>query len=124
MKFEEDYQMVTPNLLLTRKDGIVIDALVDHNELPTDWNRDQLISFFSKENFYLVLYFSKYDDKGFQMFIVNDFARNVEDLVILSNTFSELIVRGQTNHLFKKALYRIDNLIYMSNTFRALAAQD
>jgi hypothetical protein len=123
MNYKENYQQITPNLWLTRKDGIVIDALVDHNEVPIDWHKDQLITFFSKENFYLVFYFSKYDDKGFQMFLVHDFAHNVDDMVILSNTFSELIVKGQTNPMFRKALYRVDHLIHMSNTFRALVAE-
>jgi hypothetical protein len=115
----ERYQQITPHLWLTQIDGTIIDTLSEHNALPANWHEDQLISFFANGALYLAFYFSKSDDKGFLMFIVHDFANQVDDLTILSRTLSEVIARGQTNEMFLKAMQQIDSLITMSNLLHA-----
>ena len=111
---------ITPNLYLTRDEEFIIDNLVDFNEMPKDLSRDHSIAFFAGEDLHLVLYFANCQDRGFQMYVVRDFSVNVEDMYLLSNSLSRLIQNGYKQHLIENAKGRIDQMIYMAGTFRAL----
>jgi hypothetical protein len=116
----QDTVWITPNLCLTREEVTIIDHLVDYQEMPKDLGRDHAVSFFVGEDLHLVLYFSDHADRGFQMYIVRDFSVNVEDMCLLSNSLSELIRSGYKQHVVEQAKGRIDQMIYMADTFRAL----
>jgi len=111
---------ITPNLYLTCEEVGIIDNLVDHNEMPKDLSRDHAIAFFAGEDLHLVLYFADCQDRGFQMYVVHDFSVNVEDMHLLSNSLSRLIQGGYKQHVIENAKGRIDQMIYMAGTFRAL----
>jgi hypothetical protein len=111
---------ITSNLCLTRQEVTIIDHLVDYNEMPKDFNQDRAITFFVGEDLHLVLYFSEQADRGFQMYIVRDFSVNVDDMCLLSNSLSHLIRSGYKQHIIENAKGRIDQMIYMAGTFRAL----
>jgi hypothetical protein len=111
---------LTPHLLLTRHETEIIDLLVDRDEMPKDFDENQVRSFFVGKDFHLVLYFPQEKDRGFQMFVVRDFSIHIEELLMLRELFSQLIQQGQNTSLLKKAHYRVDNIILMAGTFRAL----
>lgn len=115
-----DIVHITPNLLLTRQETEILDFLIDRNEMPKDFDENQVKSFFVGKDFHLVLYFPQEQDRGFQMFVVRDFSIHVEELFILRDIFSQLIQQGHSTPLMKKAHYRVDNIIHMAHTFRAL----
>jgi hypothetical protein len=119
-KYMESSQYLTPNLYVTRNETDIIDCLVDHQEMPRDFEDSKVISFFTDKDFHLVLYFPQLDDRGFQMYIVKDFSVHVEELFILRQLFGQLIESGQNIRQMKKAQYRVDNLIHMARTFRAM----
>lgn len=123
MKGTDTFQTITPHLLLTRDESLILDELADHNEMPLQWNSDRIISFFSGDDFHLVLYFAKEDDRGLQMFLVRDFARHTDDLVLLRAIFEKLIEKGINSYLFGKARYRIDSLLHMTDTFIAIKGE-
>ena len=75
---------LTPHLYMTNEEEEIIDALVDHHEMPKKFDVDKVISYFEGENFCLVLYFANLQDRGFQKFVVNDFSVNVEEMYMLS----------------------------------------
>mgnify|MGYP000294742732 CR=1 FL=1 len=111
---------ITPHLLITRNETQIIDFLTDHNEMPKDFDENHVRSFFVEKDFHLVLFFPQQSDRGFQMFVVRDFSIHVEELFILKDLFSQLIQQGQNVAMMKKAHYRIDHMIHMARTFRAL----
>lgn len=111
---------ITPNLFITRNEIEIIDFLADHNEMPRDFDENQVRSFFVGKDFHLVLYFPQEHDRGFQMFVVRDFSINVDELFILRDLFRQLIQQGQNVPMMKKAHYRVDHMIHMAKTFRAL----
>lgn len=122
-EFTSDWAL-TPNLFLTKNEVEIIDCLVDHLEMPAKFEENHVISFYNDQDFHLVLYFSEKEDKGFQMYVVRDFSVNVEDLIILYQLFGKLINDGLSIHILSKAQNKIDNIIYMSNTFRAMIHKD
>ena len=111
---------LTPHMYITNEESEIIDALVDHHEMPKKFDTDKVISYFDGQNFCLVLYFANSQDRGFQMFVVNDFSVNVDELYLLSPSLGSLLQKGISVHLLSQAKNRVDNLIHMSGTFRAL----
>jgi len=111
---------LTPNLLMTNDEVAIIDSLIDHAEMPKQFERDSAISYFEGQDFCLVLYFSTLQDRGFQKYIVYDFSVNVEEMCLLSNSLAKMIESGYNVHVLGQAKNKVDNLIHMSGTFRAL----
>ncbi|MFN4145163.1 MAG: hypothetical protein ACK4GN_05010 [Runella sp.] len=128
-RFYQKYQLLlamtgrvylTPFLYVSREEEAIIDALVDHHELPTSFDTDQVVSYFEGQDFCLVLYFSCSQDRGFQQYVVQDFCWHVEDLQQLSLSFGKMISMGYNHQLFGQAKHKIDHLICMCGTFRAM----
>jgi hypothetical protein len=115
---------LTPNLYLTSNETEIIDCLVDHQEMPVKFEEDHVISFFNATDLFLVLYFSKEDDRGFQMYIVRDFSMHVKDMILLHQLFDRLIIDGLRVSVLQKAQFQIDHIIYMADTFRAMIHKD
>ncbi len=111
---------ISPDLLVTRCETEIIDLLVDHKEMPQDFGKDHVRSFFNGNDFHLVIYFHQEQDRGFQMFVVNDFSLHVEELHLLRELFVQLIKQGYSPATLKKAHYRVDDLIHMARTLRAV----
>ena len=99
---------LTPNLYLTRNESEIIDCLVDHHEMPNEFDENHVISFFNDTDLHLVLYFSKQEDRGFQMYVIKDFSVHVDDLILLRELFGRLITDGFSVLVLQKAQYRID----------------
>lgn len=111
---------LTPHLYMTNEEVAIVDALIDHHEMPQKFDSNRVISYFEGENFCLVLYFADLRDRGFQKYVVNDFSVNVEEMCYLSSSFSKMIESGYNIHLLSQAKNRVDHIIQMSGTFRAL----
>ncbi|MEZ4902081.1 MAG: hypothetical protein R2822_10165 [Spirosomataceae bacterium] len=94
---------LTSHLYMTNDEVEIIDALIDHHEMPEKFDTNRVISYFEGENFCLVLYFSDMADRGFQKYVVNDFSINVEDMCILSSSLSNMIESGYNVHLLSQA---------------------
>lgn len=118
-RYSKNYY-ITPHLLVTRDEPAIVDFLIDHDEMPHDFEKTCVSSFFVGKDFHLVLYFPQIDDRGFQMFVVEDFSIHVRELFILKELFAQLIRHGSNTTLMKKAHYRVDSIIQMAHTFRAL----
>lgn len=111
---------LTPHLYMTNEEVEIVDALIDHHEMPQKFDSNRVISYFEGENFCLVLYFADLHDRGFQKYVVNDFSVNVEEMCYLSSSLSKMIESGYNIHLLSQARNRVDNMIPMCGTFRAL----
>jgi hypothetical protein len=105
---------------MTNEEVEIIDALVDHREMPAKFDTNRVISYFEGENYCLVLYFADVKDRGFQKYVVRNFSENVEEMHILSASLSNMIKLGYNVHLLGQAKNYVDNIIHMSGTFRAL----
>ncbi len=105
---------------MTNEEVEIVDALIDHHEMPQKFDSNRVISYFEGENFCLVLYFADLHDRGFQKYVVNDFSVNVEEMCYLSSSLSKMIESGYNIHLMSQARNRVDNMIPMCGTFRAL----
>jgi hypothetical protein len=122
-KFTSDWAL-TSNLFLSKNEVEIIDHLVDHQEMPLNLEEDRVISFYQDNDFHLVLYFSQQQDRGFHMYVVKDFSANTGDLILLHELFGKLITDNLSIHMLSKAQNKIDNVIYMTNTFRAMIHSD
>ncbi len=111
---------ITPNLYLTRDESSIIDLLVDHKEMPTDFENSHVLSFYHERNFHLALYFPNQEDRGFHMYVVQDFSMHVDELIILREIFASLISQGYGFPILKKAHDQTDNMVHMAKTFRVM----
>ena len=111
---------LTSHLYMTNEEVGIIDNLIDHHEMPKHFDKDKMISYFEGEDFCLVLYFANQQDKGFQKYVVENFSVNVEEMCMLSDTLGKMIAEGYNVQILGQAKNKVDNLIYMSGTFRAL----
>ena len=113
-------QQLTPNLYITNRDMDIVDALVDNGAFFKNLSQSQVTSFMQGEDFHLVLYFADDYDRGFTMYVVERFAENVVDLVFLSETFDGMVRRGFNYRIFGTAKSKVDHMIHMAPTFRAM----
>ncbi|WP_428664949.1 hypothetical protein [Runella sp.] len=111
---------LTPYLYMTNEEVAIVDGLVDHREMPKKFDSNRVITYFEGQDFCLVLYFADLKDQGFQKYVVSDFSVNVEEMYILSNSLAHMIAEGVNIHLLSQAKNRVDAMIQMSGTFRAL----
>ncbi len=111
---------LTPHLYMTNEEVAIVDGLIDHREMPEKFDTNRVITYFEGHDFCLVLYFADLKDRGFQKYVVRDFSVNVEEMCMLSDSMTKMIAAGVNVHLLSQAKNKIDNVIHMSGTFRAL----
>lgn len=111
---------LTPHLYMTNEEVAIVDGLVDHQEMPKQFDSNRVITYFEGHDFCLVLYFADLQDRGFQKYVVSDFSVNLEEMYMLSHSLDRMIEEGVNIHLLSQAKNRVDNMIHMSGTFRAL----
>jgi hypothetical protein len=120
MSIENQTQALTKNLYVTNNEVNILDLLVDTGNMIYDYSKNKVLSFMNGRDFYLVLYNSQEDDRGFTMYSVEDFCEHEEDLVLLRNIFDRTIANGLNNYMMRMAKSKIEDIFYMTNTFRAL----
>jgi len=120
MIIENQFENVTDNLNITNNEVRILDLLVDTNNIFYDYSKNRVISFIHERDFHLVLYNAQEDDRGFTMYAVEDFCEHESDLVILRNIFERTIQNGLNNYLIRMAKSKVEDIFYMTNTFRAL----
>ena len=120
MIIENQFQNVTDNLNVTNNEVKILDLLVDTNNMFYDYSKNRVISFIHERDFHLVLYNAQADDRGFTMYAVEDFCEHEGDLVILRNIFERTIQNGLNNYLIRMAKSKVEDIFYMTDTFRAL----
>jgi HKD family nuclease len=124
MKSSANSVYLTSNLSITNDENYIIDCLVDHDEMPANFETSHVISFYVQTDLYLVLYFPQLNDRGFQMYIVEDFSQNIDDLVFLREMFMQLVNEGHNPAILKKAHYKVDTILHMAKTLRAVIHKD
>ena len=124
MKSSTNSVYLTSNLSINNDENYIIDCLVDHDEMPVNFEASHVISFYVQTDLYLVLYFPQQDDRGFHMSIVEDFSQTLDDLVFLREMFVQLINEGHNPELLKKAHYKVDTILHMAKTLRAVIHKD
>ena len=115
---------ITPNLYITRDESIIVDLLVDVKEMPKDFDNSCVFSFYNNRDFHLILFFPDEKDRGFHMYVVEDFSIHVDDLIILRGIFAQLISQDYDIHILQKAHNQIDNMVHMAKTFRVMLNPD
>ena len=119
MTIENQYQAITNNLMITINEVEIIDLLVDSNNMFYDYTKNKVVSFIQGRDFYLVLFNAQENDRGFTMYTVEDFCEHEEDLVKLRNMFAYAIHNGLNNYLMQVALSKVEDIFYMTDTFKA-----
>lgn len=117
----DNQQFLTPHLYTTVSEVEIIDCLVDYGYMPKQFDQNQVISFVKNENFYLVLFLAKQDgQKGFLMYEILDFTMHEREIYLMSCLFKELAAANANNNTYRKAQYKLDEVLGMVPTFRAL----
>ena len=111
---------ITPNLYITRDESLIIDMLVDHKEMPKSFESSKVLSFYNDKDFHMALYIKDQADRGFQMYVIEDFSIHVADIIILRGIFTKLMKEGYGHQMLPKACDQLDNMIHMARTFRAM----
>ena len=108
------------NLTLSHDEVEIIDFLVDHNAMIDDFSKSQLMWFFVEENFHIVLFLAEGEKTRFERYIVECFSENMNDMIALWNKFDKRIRNSEEVRIMKLAKNKVNDMIAMSETFRAL----
>lgn len=98
----------------------IIDFLVDNNAMIQDFSRSQMKWFFVEEDFHIVLFLAEGEKQSFELFIVEHFSKNMNEMIALWNKFDQRIRNSEEVRIMKLAKNKVHDLIAMSETFRAL----
>ena len=120
MNTKNQIQCVTDNLNITNNEIEILDLLVDTNNMFYDYSKNRVISFIHEQDYHLILFNAKVNDRGFTMYSVTDFCQHEADLVILRNVFNRTIQNGFNDYLMRMAKSKVEDIFYMTATFRAL----
>jgi len=120
MNTKNQIQCVTDNLNITNNEVEILDLLVDTNNMFYDYSKNRVISFIHEQDYHLILFNAKVNDRGFTMYSVTDFCQHEADLVILRNVFNRTIQDGFNDYLMRMAKSKVEDIFYMAATFRAL----
>lgn len=116
----QDTLYVNQNLYISTDEIEIIDLLADNKLMPKNFLKNQVIPFFHNDDFCLVLFFAEAGDKGFHLYVVEDFSINVREMQQLSNVFGDFLADGYNYTMMKQAKDEVDTLVAMAPTFRAL----
>lgn len=108
------------NLSLAHDEVEIIDFLVDNNAMIQDFSRSQMKWFFVEEDFYVVLFLAEGEKQRFELFIIEHFPENMNDMITFWNKFDQRIRNNEEVRIMKLAKNKVHDLITMSETFRAL----
>lgn len=86
----------------------IVDLLTDLNIRFENFDRDMIFSFYQDDNYNLLLFTSKENDKGFNLFTINDVKNNLNDLELLKSYFEDLVKIEQLKWIAGEALKQID----------------
>jgi hypothetical protein len=120
MNFENQINNVTDNLSITNNEVEILDLLVDTNNMFYDYSKNKVVSFIHEQDYHLVLFNAKLTDRGFTMYSITNFCEHEADLVLLRNVFDRTIQDGFNDYLMRLAKSKIEDIFYMTATFRAL----
>lgn len=120
MNFENQNNNVTDNLSITNNEIEILDLMVDTNNMFYDYSKNRVVSFIHEQDYHLVLYNAQLTDRGFTMYSITNFCENEADLILLRNVFDRTIQDGFNDYLMRMAKSKIEDIFYMTATFRAL----
>jgi hypothetical protein len=120
MNLENQINNVTDNLSTTNNEVKILDLLVDTNNMFYDYSKNRVVSFIHDQDYHLVLFNAHLTDRGFTMFSITNFCEHQADLVLLRNVFDRTIQDGFNDYLIRMAKSKIEDIFYMTATFRAL----
>lgn len=115
---------LTTHLSIIRDEHEIVDYLIDHNEMPANYDANHVTTFYVGPDLHLVIYYSEESDRGFQMYVVEDFSVNVKELVLLRDMFARMVREYEQNSIFRKAHYQLDSIALMAKTLRAAIHND
>ncbi|MES2520029.1 MAG: hypothetical protein V4585_18070 [Bacteroidota bacterium] len=120
MTITNQFQTITESLNITNNEVEILDLLVDTHNMFYDYSKNRVISVIHGRDFHLVLYNAQDGDRGFAMYTVENFCEHEGDLVMLRNIFAHAIHNGLNNYLMRLARSKVEDIFYMTDTFRAL----
>lgn len=120
MNLENQINNVTENLSTTNNEVKILDLLVDTNNMFYDYSKNKVVSFMHEQDYHLVLFNAQLTDRGFTMYSITNFCEHPADVVLLRNVFDRIIQDGFNDYLIRMAKSKIEDIFYMTATFRAL----
>ncbi len=94
---------IIPNLYISEDENEIVDLLVDYGLMPQSFSKDQTFAFERIKDFALILFFSSKDDRGFQLFVVEDFRKNKETMYQLAASLEVFIKEGFNPKIINQA---------------------
>ncbi len=107
------------NLYASTNEAQIIDYLADHKKMPASLHKSFVVSFMDDKDFNLILFLPNETNNKFMQFTFVDFIADEDTLIYLSGAFNELS-KGDY-FTFKPAQNKVDEVLYMLPTYRALA---
>ncbi len=106
------------NLFMSNDSVEILDFMIDNNIMPKDFSRSRSISHSIGKDFYLIIFLPDEKEQKFLKFEFIDFARCLDSLMYLSYLLKQY--SNEDYNTFKPAQRKVDEMIYMYPTYRAL----
>ena len=117
--------IIQPTLRIISDDVAIIDSLVDHGEMFKTFDTNRTTTFLADEDLHVVFYFADSTlENRFLMYIVDNFTENQDCMAMILNHLEEQITDGNYTYIMKQAKSKVLDMLYMTNTFRALFGKD
>ncbi len=117
--------IIQPTLRIVSDDVEIIDNLVDHGEMFKTFDTNRTTTFLVDEDLHIVFYFADSTlENRFLMYIVDNFTENQDCMAMVLNHLEEQITDGNHTYIMKQAKSKVLDMLYMTNTFRALFGKD
>lgn len=107
------------NLYGSTNETQIIDYLADNKKMPANLNKSFVLSFMEDKNFNLILFLPNDPQNKFMQFTFVDFISNEDTLIYLSDMFKQMA--QQDYFTYKPAQNKVDDVLFMLPTYRALA---
>ncbi|MFY7910292.1 MAG: hypothetical protein ACOVO2_12090 [Emticicia sp.] len=112
---------IQPTLRIVSDDVAIIDCLVDHGEMFKSFDSNKTTTFLVDEDLHIVFYFAESEvENKFMMYIVDNFTENQDCMALILNHLEEQIKNNNYTYIMKQAKSKVLDMLYMTNTFRAL----
>ncbi len=106
------------NLYLSNNSSEIIDFLVDHDIMPTSFEKSAVITYIDEKDFDLVLFLKNEDNPDeFLRFRFADFSRNPDTFFCLNQVFKEL--QHNDPAVYASAKAKLEEMYHMIPVFRA-----
>jgi hypothetical protein len=94
----------------------IIDLITDAGIKHDDDNTNRVLTFFLNDNFHLLTYFATKGDKGFILFLIEDYRNNLVEFDNLLFILKEELKTGNNEFILKESIKQVEFISFAAKS--------